>query len=482
MQTQCRQQAFAFQGLGTRAVIAAFDGGTITSDAGALLLRELEDKRRIVRQFGACFTDHRDPNAIEFPLEHLLAQRIFALCCGYEDLVDHDLLRADPLLATVVGVTDPSGERRRRASDRGKPLAGKSTLNRLELRTGDATKDGVYKKIEVHPDRVNEFFSTIFLQAHRQVPARIYLDLDATDDLIHGHQEGRFFHGYYGGYCYLPLYIFCGDFLLSASLRTSDRDASKGALEEVERIVGQLRRRWPQTEIVLRGDSGFCREELMAWCEAQQGVYYLFGVAKNARLLAAIERERELAEIRHTITGKAERVFGEFVYKTLDTWSRARRVIGKAEHLEKGANPRFVVTSLPFYDEDERGEVVINDARHVYERLYCARGEMENRIKEQQLDLFADRTSATLMAANQLRLWLSSVAYVVMNEIRRVGLEGTKFAQAQCGTIREKVLKIGARVRVSVRRVAVSMSSAYPYQDLFAYIYARLSSLEPLRC
>jgi Transposase DDE domain group 1 len=482
VQTQCRQQAFAFQGLGTRAVVAAFDGGMITSDAGALLLRELEDKRRIVRQFAACFTDHRDPNAIEFALEQLLAQRIFGLCCGYEDLIDHDLLRADALLAAVVGVTDPSGQQRRRASDRGKPLAGKSTLNRLELRTGDATKDGVYKKIEVHPDRVNEFFSTVFLQAHRQVPARIYLDLDATDDLIHGHQEGRFFHGYYGGYCYLPLYIFCGDFLLSATLRTSDRDASKGALEEVERIVGQLRRRWPQTEIVLRGDSGFCREELMAWCEAQQGVYYLFGVAKNARLLAAIERERELAEIRHTITGKAERVFGEFVYKTLETWSRARRVIGKAEHLEKGANPRFVVTSLPFYDEDERGEVVINDARHVYERLYCARGEMENRIKEQQLDLFADRTSATMMAANQLRLWLSSVAYVVMNEIRRVGLDGTKFAQAQCGTIREKVLKIGARVRVSVRRVAVSMSSAYPYQDLFAYIYARLSSLEPLRC
>ena len=482
MQTECKPQTFAFQDLGSRAVVAQFDGGTITSDAGAVLLRELEGKRRIVRQFAACFTDHRDPAAIEFPLELLLAQRIFGIALGYEDLNDHDLLRADPVLATVVGTTDPSGEKRRRAADRGKPLAGKSTLNRLELRTGDATKDGVYKRIEVHSERVDEYFVEVFLQAHREVPWRIYLDLDATDDRIHGHQEGRFYHGYYGDYCYLPLYIFCGDFLLCARLRSSDIDASKGSVQEVERIIAQIRKRWPKTEIVLRGDSGFCREELMAWCEQQKDVYYLFGLAKNARLLAAIEHEMELAEIRHTITGKAERVFGEFVYKTLESWSRERHVIGKAEHLEKKANPRFVVTSLPYYDEDEPGQVVINEAKHVYERLYCARGEMENRIKEQQLDLFADRTSAQMMAANQLRLWLSSVAYVVMNEIRRVGLEGTKLAQAQCGTIREKVLKIGARVRVSVRRVAVSLSSAYPYQELFGHIYRKLQALEPLRC
>jgi len=480
--TQCKQQNFGFQDLGARSVVAAFDGGTITSDGGALLLRELEDRRRIVRQFADCFTDHRDTGAIEFGLEQLLAQRIFGIALGYEDLNDHDVLRADPLLATVVGASDPSGQRRRRASDRGKALAGKSTLNRVELRTGDVTKDKGYKKIEVHAERVADFFVTVFLQAHREVPRRIYLDLDATDDPIHGHQEGRFFHGYYKGYCYLPLYIFCGDFLLAADLREANIDASKGALEHVERIVAQIRRRWPGIEIVLRGDSGFCREELMGWCEQHEGVFYLFGLAKNSRLLAALEGEMEKAKIRHEISEKPERVFGEFVYRTHDTWSRARRVIGKAEHLEKGANPRFVVTSLPYYDEDGRGEVVIQDARHVYERLYCARGEMENRIKEQQLDLFADRTSATLMKANQLRLWLSSVAYVVLNEIRRVGLEGTKLAEAQCGTIRQKVLKIGARVRVSVRRVAVSLSSAYPYQDLFAHIYRKLMALESLRC
>lgn len=482
MQTDCIAEPFVFQGLGARSVVASFDGGTITSDGGAILLRELEGKRRIIRQFAACFTDHRDPQAIEFPLELLLAQRIFGLCCGYEDLVDHDLLRADPLLAAVAGAVDPSGHSRRRANDRGKALAGKSTLNRLELRTGDAAKDGPYKKIEVHPEKVDEFFVSIFLQAHRNVPFRIYLDLDATDDRIHGQQEGRFFHGYYGGYCYLPLYIFCGDFLLCARLRSSNIDASKGAREEVERIVRQIRKSWPKTEIVLRGDSGFCREELMAWCEQQKGVYYLFGVAKNARLLGHVESQLELAAIRHQITGKSERIFTEFLYSTLETWTRTRRCIGKAEHLEKGSNPRFVVTSLPYYDEDAMGEVVINDARHVYERLYCARGEMENRIKEQQLDLFADRTSATMMAANQVRLWLSSVAYVVMNEIRRVGLEGTQLAQAQCGTIRGKILKIGARIRVSVRRVAISMSSAYPYQELFAHIYRKLTSLEPLRC
>jgi hypothetical protein len=482
VQTQCRQHSFAFQDLGARSVVAAFDGGTITSDGGALLLRELESKRRIVGQFARCFTDHREKDAIEFPLEHLLAQRIFGIALGYEDLNDHDLLRADPLLATVVGATDPSGQRRRRPRDRGKPLAGKSTLNRLELRTGDVTKDKGYKKIEVHAERVADFFTTVFVQAHREVPWRIYVDLDATDDPIHGHQEGRFFHGYYKNYCYLPLYIFCGDFLLVAELREANKDASKGALEHVERIVRQIRRRWPKVEVVLRGDSGFCREELMEWCERQPGVFYLFGLAKNSRLLALLEVEMESAKIRHEISGKAERVFGEFGYKTHDTWSRARRVIGKAEHLEKGANPRFVVTSLPYYDEDGRGDVVINDARRVYERLYCARGEMENRIKEQQLDLFADRTSASMMKANQLRLWLSSVAYVLLNEIRRVGLCGTKLAEAQCGTIRTKVLKIGARVRVSVRRVAVSLSSASPYQELFAHIYRKLVALEPLRC
>lgn len=482
MQTDCSRQPFLFQGLGSRVVVGAFDGGMITSDAGALLLRELEGKRRVIRRFASCFTDHRNKDAVEFSLEHLLTQRIIGIALGYEDLNDHDQLRNDPLLATVVGVTDPLGQSRRRASDRGKALAGKSTLNRLELHTGEAARDGVYKKIEVHEDRVDAFFVDVFLQAHRSIPRRVWLDLDATDDRIHGHQEGRFYHGYYRDYCYLPLYIFSGDFLLLAKLRSSNIDASAGSVEHVARIVNQLRRRWPGVEIAIRGDSGFCRDELMTWCESQKDVYFLLGLAQNRRLLGHIPRQMERAKIRHEITGKAQREFAEFRYQTLESWTRERRVIGKAEHLEKGANPRFVVTNLPYVDEDDTGQIVINDARRIYEDLYCARGEMENRIKETQLDLFSDRTSATLMKANQLRLWLSSVAYVVMNELRRVALGGTDLEQAQCGTIRLKVLKIGARIKVSARRVAISFSSAYPMQALFAHIHRVLSELEPLRC
>jgi hypothetical protein len=471
VQTQCRQQAFVFQELGARSVVAKFDGGTITSDAGLVLLRELEGKRRILRRFASGFRDHRDPEQIEHTVAQLLAQRVFAICCGYEDLNDHDFLCADPVLAAACGKSDLTGQTRRRSGDRGKAGASRSTLNRLELRSGDAKKDGVYKKIEAVGDAIDEAFVTVFLGAHREVPEVIILDLDATDDRIHGNQEGRFFHGYYGEYCYLPLYIFCDDFLLCARLRRSNIDASSGAKEEVERIVAQIRTRWPKVEVVVRADSGFAREELMAWCENQTGVSYLFGLAKNARLLKAIEQELKEAEAEAGRTGKAARVFKEFAYKTLDSWSCERRVVGKAEHLEKGSNPRFIVTSIPLH------EVA---ARELYEEVYCARGEMENRIKESQLDLFSDRTSAATMKANQVRLWLSSMAYVVMNEVRRVGLEGTEFAQATCGSVRLKLLKIGARVVVSVRRVALSMASSYPYQNLFAHVYEQLRGLEPV--
>jgi hypothetical protein len=308
-----------------------------------------------------------------------------------------------------------------------------------------------------------------FLDAHAQSPQEIWLDLDATDDPIHGRQEGRFFHGYYGCYCYLPLYIFCGEHLLCARLRKSDIDACAGSVAELERIVAQMRAQWPETRIVIRGDSGFCREEIMAWCESH-GVDFVLGLAKNTRLLAASLGARVQAQIDFLESGEASRVFCEFNYKTLDTWSRERRVVAKAEHLAKGENPRFVVTSL---------SPARADARTLYEDLYCARGDMENRIKEQQLDLFADRTSTQTIRANQIRLYFSSFAYVLLCALRRLGLQGTELARAQCGSIRTKLLKIGAQVRISVRRVWVSFSESYPYAELFRHILDNLRAPPP---
>lgn len=472
MQTECRREKLEFQASGRRQVVGEFNGGVIATDGGALLLREVEAKTEIIKQFAACFTDYRDPSRIEHSKEELLAQRIIGLALGYEDLNDHDLLRRDPLLATVVGKTDPLGKERRREMDRGHALAGKSTLNRLELRSDQPEMDGRYKKIAVSEEAVDEFFLNVFVQAQKEAPRELILDLDATDDPLHGRQEGRFFHGYYGSYCYLPLYVFCGDFLLSARLRTADKQPAAWALPEIERIVTGLRARWPAVKILVRGDSGFAREEIMSWCEGQ-GVDYLFGLARNNRLESLLSEELAQARRLYESTGRAARVFGELRYQTLESWSRQRRVVGKAEHLAKGANPRFVVTSL---GQDEY------EARTLYEKLYCARGEMENRIKEQQLALFADRTSTHYLKSNQLRLWLSSVAYLLMNELRRVGLAETEMAQAQCDTIRLKLLKIGAQIKVSVRRVLVRLASSYPFQDLFLIAYQRLRGMEPLRC
>jgi hypothetical protein len=472
IRTECKDKELEFQVVGKRQVVGQFNGGTITSDGGALLLRELEARRGIIKEFAACFRDYRKQDQIEHTVEQLLAQRIYGLALGYEDLNDHEQLRRDPLLAVIVGKSDPTGEQRRRAQDRGAALAGKSTLNRLELRSDNAEQDGAYKKIAVDAQSVDRCFVNIFLQAYAQPPKRIILDLDATDDPLHGAQEGRFFHGYYGHYCYLPLYIFCGDFLLCARLRQSNIDGSAGALDEVKRIVAQIRAQWPATEIWLRADSGFTREEIMVWCESN-GVEYIFGLAQNARLREEIARQMEQSRLGYEITGRAYRVFADFYYQTLHSWSRRRRVIGKAEHLEKGSNPRFIVTSLNW------GEA---EARQLYEKIYCARGEMENRIKEQQLELFADRTSAATMKANQLRLWFSSIAYVMMNEVRRIGLAQTEYEQAQCSTIRNKLLKIGAQIKISVRRITVALATSYPYQDLFRLVYHRLTQLSPLRC
>jgi hypothetical protein len=478
MTTQCNTPDLIFQPLGPREVISRFDGGTLSSDGGCLLLGEAERLTGTLQQLAACFTDHRDPDVIEHTTLQLVAQRVYGLALGYEDLNDHDCLRTDPLLATLVGKADPTGADRLRQRDRGKALAGKSTLNRLELTPPEATADSRYQKIVAHPEAIELLFVDLFVQAHRQPPTQIILDLDATDDPLHGHQEGRFFHGYYKEYCYLPLYIFCGEHLLAAKLRTADHGAASGTVAELERIIAHIRAAWPNVRILVRGDSGFCRDEIMVWCEAH-GVDYLFGLAKNSRLVGIVEPALATAHLRYLQTGVAARVFEDFVYQTHDSWSRSRRVVGKAEYLAKGANPRFVVTSL---SAEERA------ARELYEEDYCARGDMENRIKEQQLMLFADRTSTHWLRSNQLRLWFSSAAYALVQALRRLGLAGTRLAQAQCGSIRLWLFKIAALVRVSVRRVGVALSSACPYREVYTQVYNNLRRAQPtvpampLRC
>jgi hypothetical protein len=473
MHADCTPIQLSFQGLGSRRVEASFDGGAITSDAGGLLLREVARGTQLIRRFAECFTDHRNPELIEHSVEELVGQRVYGLILGYEDLNDHDELRRDPLLATLVGKLDPTGRQRVRERDRGIPLAGKSTLNRLELTPADATSESRYQKIVFSEDRVDRLLVDLFLDAHRRPPEQIILDFDATDDPLHGQQEGRFFHGYYRCYCYLPLYVFCGDHLLGAYLRPSNIDASAGSEWVLERLVSRIRERWPDVRIIVRGDSGFARDLLMSWCE-ENGVDYVFGLAKNARLKRRIQRRLERARRRSLRTGRACREYQDFRYRTLSSWSRRRRVVGKAEYLPQGPNPRFVVTSLSKQE---------SEARELYEELYCARGDMENRIKEQQLDLFADRTSTATMRANQLRLWFSSLAYVLLSELRRRGLKGTELATAQCGTIRTKLLKIGAVVTISVRRVHVRLASGYPYAELLAKVLRNLqAAYSPLRC
>lgn len=464
MSTECNAREFDFQALGSRTVTARFDGGAITSDAGGLLLREVEAKTGIIRRLAACFDDHRDSELVEHTVYELLAQRIFGLALGYEDLNDHDALRHDPLLAVLVGKADPTGQDRRRSKDRGKSLAGKSTLNRLELTPVGADQKSRYKKVVARHHDIEAFFVEMFLALHPVPPKEIVLDLDATDDPIHGHQLGRFFHGYYNNYCYLPLYIFCGEFLLCAKLRPSDIDGAAGSVKQTAKIVERIRRAWPDVRIVVRGDSGFCRENVMCWCEENR-VDYVFGLAKNARLQRILGRELYEAKLQFEATGQASRVFKEFAYQTRKSWSRERRVVGKAEHLSKGSNPRFVVTSLSSEEFD---------ARALYEDLYCARGDMENRIKEQQLCLFADRTSCATMRANQLRLWLSSAAYTLLAALRQFGLHGTEMAQARCDTIRLKLFKLGALIRTTVRRVWISFSESCPYQRVFAQVYENL--------
>jgi Transposase DDE domain group 1 len=456
MPTECSAELFEFAAVEGRCVVASFDGGAITSDAGALLLGQTDRAIRLTERFAACFTDARTAELIEHKVETLVMQRVIGIALGYEDLNDHDQLRCDPVLAVLAGKLEASREDCA-------PLAGKSTLNRLELSRGKPTR---YHKISHDPAAIEALFVDLFLDAHQKAPKQIILDLDATDDPLHGNQEGRFFHGYYDCYCYLPLYVFCGRHLLAAKLRRANVDAAAGAVAEVARIVAQIRRRWRWTRILLRGDSGFAREELMAWCEANR-VDFVFGLAGNIRLNKAVIPELITATIDSLRTGKSARCFKDFSYITRGSWSRERRVIGKAEVTGSEANPRFIVTSL------KPAEIA---ARRLYEKVYCARGEMENRIKECQLDLFADRTSAATMQANQLRLWFASMAYVLLCAMRRIGLAHTQFAEATCGTIRLKLLKLGALVRVSVRRIKLAMASAYPWKHEFALAHVRLAN------
>lgn len=456
MQTECSADLFGFARVERREVVAAFDGGRVTSDGGALLLGQVDRAIGLIGRFAGCFTDRRQSELVEHEVCTLVGQRVYGIALGYEDLNDHDELRHDPAMAVLAGKLEA---KRRDCA----PVAGKSTLNRLELSRPEPSR---YHKIAHHAAAIEGLFVKLFIEAHERAPKQIILDLDATDDPLHGHQEGRFFHGYYDCYCYLPLYIFCGRHLLAAKLRRVDIDASAGAVEEVARIVAQIRQRWPHVRILLRADSGFAREALMAWGE-KNGVDFLFGLARNDRLIAEIEADLAAASEESRRTGRPARRFKDFMWSTRDSWSRRRRVVAKAEWTGGEANPRFVVTSLP---------AKACEARHLYEAIYCARGDMENRIKECQGDLFADRTSSATMRANQLRLWFASMAYILLCALRRIALQHTQFACASCGTIRLKLLKIGALVRLSVRRIKFSMPSAYPYQHEFALAHALLAN------
>jgi len=456
MPTECSAELFEFAPVEGRLVVAGFDGGAITSDAGALLLGATDRAIGLVGRFAAGFIDGRRAEYVEHLVPTLVGQRVFGIALGYEDLNDHDELRHDPAMAVLAGKLAA-----RRADCA--PVAGKSTLNRLELSRDRITR---YHKIGHDPAAIEELFVTLFLEAHQQVPERIILDLDATDDPLHGHQEGRFFHGYYDGYCYLPLYIFCGRHLLAAKLRPANIDASAGAVEEVARIVAQIRARWPRVRIILRADSGFAREALMTWCEAHD-VDFLFGLARNVRLTRTIETELAEAREESQASGQPARRFKELIWSTRKSWSRERRVIAKAEWTKGEANPRFIVTSLTAAD---------GDGRRLYEEVYCARGEMENRIKECQMDLFADRTSTGTMKANQLRLWFAHMGNVCVEGLRRIALQATDLADASCGTIRRKLLKIGALVTVSVRRIKLAMASGCPYKAVFASAHQALSA------
>jgi len=450
--TECNQTSFGFEVFGRREIVARFDGGTISSDGGAFLLRQTDKRLNLPPRLAKCLLDGRNQDLVEHSIPEMLSQRIYGLALGYEDLNDHEQLRKDPVFGILAG-----------RENMDQPLAGKSTLNQMELGTGTKNR----YKIAFRKEAIDELMAVQFIESYEKAPLEIILDVDTTDLPLHGKQEGRFFHGYYDNYCYLPLYVFCGEQVLCARLREANHDAAFGCLDEIRPIVARLRAAWPEVKIVLRGDSGFCRNEVMNWCESN-GVDFVFGLARNPKLRKIIGAEMHAATREWNRTGKPARVFSEFRYGAKKTkkggWDRKRRVVAKAEHIAGKENPRFVVTSLT---SEEWA------AQALYERLYCARGDMENRIKE-QFSLFAGRVSAETMRANQLRLYLSAMAYILVSGLRPLGLKATELAEAQVSTIRNKLLKIGARIRVTVRKVWVSMASGYPWQDLYQQVWANL--------
>lgn len=455
--TECIKKQIKFKALNRRSVVANFDGDAITSDAGLLLLRELEDKFKIIHQFADCFIDNRDKSKIAHSLYELLAQRIYAITAGNEDLNDHDELREDSLYSVLSNKSDISEK-----------IAGKSTLNRLEIKALEEQEtNSRYHKIFASKEKIADLFVHLFIQAHKKVPKKIVLDVDATDSPLHGKQEGRFYHGYYKSHCYLPLYITCNDFVLVSKLRMADIDASKGTQEELERVVNIIRKYWPNVKITVRGDSGFCRDNIMNWCETNN-VDFIFGIARNKRLENIISEQKEQAKELYEKTGETQRVYSEFMHQPVKkNWARERRVIAKSEHSSKGSNPRFIITSLK------------SNAKKLYEKVYCQRGDMENRIKEQQLYLFADRMSCSKMNANQLRLWISTIAYTLLHVFRVKCLKGSRMENAQCHTIRNRLIKIGGLIKVSVRRIYLSLSEGFCQKDVFAFAMNKMIGFSP---
>lgn len=472
--TDCHGQALLFQDLGARKVVADFSGGTLSSDAGALLLREVDAGLGLTKNLAQCFTDFREQVFVDHSVEQMVAQRIYGLALGYEDLNDHDRLRLDPVLATACNKMDPLGNDRFNPAHRGVALAGASTLNRLELSNNKHTR---CHKVPHDPVKIE---ACLLGMGVRCLPKRLreaVVDLDAMGHRLHGTQEGRRFNAYYNDYCYLPLYAFVGDFPLWAQLRTAEHGAAHGVVAALEKIVAAIRKRCRKARIIVRGDSGFCRDDIMAWCESQTEVYYCLGMIKNPVLLEKLGPTLAQARARHCLSGATSRAFGQFIYRTLQGWSRSRRVVGKAEVMKEGENPRFVATNLPaegFPDDQDRGRF---KPQRLYEELYCARGEMENLLKQQVLDLRADRMSTHHLASNQFRLWEAMFAYLLLERLRTRGLAGTELERATAGSLRVRLLKVAAQVRVSVRRVYVQLSSAFPLQELFELCHRRLLSL-----
>ena len=476
--TDCKEQPLLFQDLGSRQVEADFSGGTLSSDGGVLLLRQVDASLGLTQSLAQCFCDARQQVYVDHSVQQLLAQRVYGLALGYEDLNDHERLRLDPLLATACNKRDPLGGDRFNPAHRGVALAGMSTLNRLELSNNKSTRD---HKLGHDAGRLEACLLQMGVRCLPKYAEEIVVDLDAMGHRLHGGQEGRHFRAYYDEYCYLPLYVFVGDFPLWAQLRTGDKDGADGVVAALEKIVAAIRRRCRRARIIVRGDSGFCREEILAWCERQAPVvYYCLGLAKNSVLIEKLGPALANAQMRWALSGAARvREFTEFEYQTVKSWSRWRRVIGKAEVTAQGRNPRFLVTNLPAAGFQKDKDCARFIPARLYEELYCARGEMENVLKQQVLDLRADRMSTHYLASNQLRLWLAAFAYLLLERLRTLGLAGTELARATVGSVRLKLLKVAAQVRVSVRRVYVQLSSAYPLQALFRLCHRRLMALTP---